>query len=142
MKKIAFLCTANSCRSQMAEGFASQLGAELVEVWSAGVISAEVSEKASVVMREARVDISGQMSKTIDEIPLQEMDLVVTLCENARQACPDVPAGVKMHIPVKDPMGAQGSPEEIMAQFRKARDEIRAIVCGILEEIGKPAAGH
>ncbi len=143
MKKIAFLCTANSCRSQMAEGFARQLGAGVVDAWSAGAMSAAVSERASMVMREAGVDISGQRSKTIDEIPLEDMDLVVTLCENARRACapfPNVPASVrKLHIAVKDPMGAQGSPEEVMAEFRRARDEIKALVSGILGDMGKKA---
>ena len=143
MKKIAFLCTANSCRSQMAEGFARKQGAGTVAAWSAGVISAEVSKRASTVMREAGVDISGQWSKTIDEIPLEDMDLVVTLCENARQgvSCRNVPASVrKLHMAVKDPMGAQGSPEEIMDDFRRARDEIKTLVAGIMEDMGKAGA--
>ncbi len=118
----------------MAEGFARQLGSGVIEAWSAGVIAAGVNENASAVMREAGVDISGQWSKTLDEIPLDQMDLVVTLCDNARY-CLDVPAGVKkLHLPVKDPVGAVGSPEEVLNKFRSAREEIRAAVSGILEE--------
>ena len=137
MKRIAFLCTGNSCRSQMAEGFARQLGAGRIEAWSAGVIAAGVSEKAASVMKEAGVDISEQRSKTFDDIPLEGMDLVVTLCDNARQTCPDVPHRVrKVHVSVKDPVGAQGTPEEIMDDFRRTRDEIRVIVSRILEAYG------
>lgn len=120
----------------MAEGFARHLGAGRVEAWSAGLITAGVSETASGVMKEAGVDISGQWSKTIEEIPIEEMDLVVTLCENAGQACVSVPhGGRKLHVPVKDPMGAQGTPGEISEEFRRARDEIRALVSRILEEM-------
>jgi arsenate reductase len=124
----------------MAEGFARHLGAGHVEAWSAGLISAEVSEMASKVMKEAGVDISNQRSKFLEEIPLEEMDLVVTLCESAGQACVSVPArGRKLHIPVKDPTGAQGSPRDVMDEFHKARDEIKAIVCRILKEMNVPS---
>ncbi len=120
----------------MAEGFARHLGNGRVEAWSAGIIAAGVHEKALLVMKEAGVDISGQRSKTIDDIPLEQMDLVVTLCENAKQTCPNVPARVrKVHISVIDPVGAQGATEDIIADFRRARDEIRAIVSRMLEEL-------
>ncbi len=120
----------------MAEGFARQLGAGAVEAWSAGIIAAGVNENAAAVMREAGVDISAQRSKTIDEIPMDEMDLVVTLCDNAARFCPDAPAGGrKLHVPVKDPVGATGAPEDVLNDFRRAREEIRAIVSGILDGI-------
>ena len=123
----------------MAEGFAAQLGA--VEVWSAGIIAAGVNERAAAVMKEAGVDISDQRSKTIDEIPIHEMDLVVTLCDVADRYCPDIPGGVrKLHIPVKDPVGATGSAEDIMDDFRRARDEIRTIVTGILSDLAQDEA--
>ena len=133
MKKIAFVCTANSCRSQMAEGFARRLGGGAVEVWSAGVIAAGVNEKAAAVMREAGVDISDQWSKTLDEIPVNEMDLVVTLCDTADRACPDLGVN-RRHIPVKDPVASVGSEQEVMNDFRRARDEIKVIVSGVLAE--------
>ena len=134
MKKIAFVCTANSCRSQMAEGFARLLGRGAVEVWSAGLIKAGVNERAAAVMREAGVDISGQWSKTLDEIPVREMDLVVTLCDNADMYCPNV-GSKKVHKPVKDPVAAVGPEKDVMNDFRRARDEIKMIVSDLLAEL-------
>ncbi len=126
----------------MAEGFARLLGHGKIEVWSAGVIAAGVNEKAEAVMREAGVDISGQWSKTLDEIPLGQMDLVVTLCGNVRY-CPGVPAEVrKLHVPVKDPVGAAGSPEEVLNEFRGARDEIKGVVARILDGFTGPLSAR
>jgi arsenate reductase len=125
MKKVMFLCTANSCRSQMAEGFAKELGKGILEVYSAGLMSAIVHKKAIAVMKEIGIDISDQTSNTIDEMLLRDMDLVVTLCDNAEDLCPSTPPGTRrLFWPIKDPVGMLGTDEEVMNEFRRARDEI------------------
>ena len=140
MFRVMFLCTANSCRSQMAEGLAKELGKGLIEVHSAGLFAASVHPKAIAVMREIGVDISRQSSKAINENLLMEMDAVITLCGNAEEACPFVPARIRrLHWPVKDPVGTTGSEEDIMREFRRARDEIKGKITGFLKglkEIG------
>jgi len=136
MKKIVFLCTANSCRSQMAEGFAKELGKGLLEVYSAGLMAAGVHRRAIAVMKEVGVDISKQKSKEIDEKLLRKMDIVVTLCGNAESSCPWTPPHIKrIHWPIEDPVGTIGTEEEIMNEFRRARDEIKERVKKLIEEI-------
>ena len=131
-----FLCTGNSCRSQMAEGFARSLGKGVVEPYSAGLFPVGVNPYAVKAMAEAGVDITGQSSKAIDGDLLMSMDLVVTLCEPAAEMCPAVPGGVRrLHWPVEDPVGARGTEDEIMKEFRRAREEIRAKVEGLVREI-------
>jgi arsenate reductase (thioredoxin) len=126
MLKVMFLCTGNSCRSQMAEGFARHLGKGLIEVYSAGLMAAGVHPRAIAVMQEVGIDISRQRSKEIDPALLRTMDLVITLCDNAAEACPRTPPFIKrLHWPVNDPVGTVGTEEEIMKEFRRARDEIR-----------------
>lgn len=121
-----FLCTGNSCRSQMAEGFAGELGKDLIEPYSAGLIAAGVNARAITVMKEIGMDISGQKSEEIDENLLRTMDIVVTLCGNAEESCPYTPPEIKrIHWPIKDPVGTIGTEEEIMKEFRRTRDEIR-----------------
>lgn len=121
--KVMFLCTGNSCRSQMAEGFARELG---LEAYSAGLFPAGLHPKAVSVMKEIGIDISGQRSKAIDGSILEKMDVVITLCGNAEKACPAVPPGVRhLHWPVKDPVGTVGDEEDILKAFRKCRDEIK-----------------
>lgn len=122
-----FLCTGNSCRSQMAEGFARQLGKEQqLQVHSAGVMAASVHPRAVAVMKEAGIDISRQRSKEIDERLLRTMDIVVTLCDNAAESCPWTPPHIKLlHWPIKDPVAARGSESRKMKDFRRARDEIK-----------------
>jgi arsenate reductase len=124
--KIMFLCTGNSCRSQMAEGLAREMGNGLVEPYSAGLMAAGVHPRAITVMNEIGIDISGQRSKSIDEKTLRTMDLVITLCDNAAESCPWTPPEVRqLHWPINDPVGTKGTEEEIMMEFRRARDEIR-----------------
>ncbi len=125
--KVMFLCTGNSCRSQMAEGFARELGRGLLEVYSAGLMAAGVHQTAVAVMKEIGIDISKQKSKEIDEALLTSMDLVVTLCDHAAEACPLTPPQIgRLHWPIKDPVGTIGPRERVMNEFRRARDEIRA----------------
>jgi arsenate reductase len=127
MMKVMFLCTGNACRSQMAEGFAREFGKGIVEPFSAGLIAAGVHPRAIAVMKEIGIDISRQRSKTIDEKLLKTMDAVITLCDNAAEACPWTPPGItRLHWPIIDPVGTVGTEEKIMKEFRRARDEIRA----------------
>jgi len=138
MKKIMFLCTANSCRSQMAEGFAREYGKGLVEVYSAGLMAAGVHIRAISVMSEIGIDIFRQKSKEIDQKLLQKMDIVITLCVNAEEYCPRTPSSIKrIHWPIKDPVGTFGNEELIMKDFRRARDEIKEKVQGLLRDIAE-----
>jgi len=125
MIRIMFLCTGNSCRSQMAEGFARKFGKDLIEPYSAGLIAAGVNPRAIAVMKESGTDISGQKSEEINEALLKTMDIVITLCSNAEESCPYTPPEIKrMHWPIKDPVGTIGTEDEIMKEFRRTRDEI------------------
>ncbi|MEK6745121.1 MAG: arsenate reductase ArsC [Nitrospirota bacterium] len=136
MLKVMFLCTGNSCRSQMAEGFARSLGEGLIEAHSAGLMAAGVNPRAIAVMEEAGIDISRQRSREIDPNLLKTMDIVITLCDNAAEACPVTPPAIqRIHWPVKDPVGAVGTGEEIMKEFRRARDEIRKKVEGFVRDL-------
>jgi len=124
--KVMFLCTGNSCRSQMAEGFARASGKGLIDVYSAGIIAAGVHPRAIAVMKELNIDISLQESKEIDDKLLKTMDVVITLCVNAEEACPWTPPEIKrIHWPINDPVGTMGAEVKIMKEFRRARDEIR-----------------
>lgn len=126
MMKVMFLCTGNACRSQMAEGFAREFGKGIIEPFSAGLIAAGVHPRAIAVMKEIGIDISRQRSKTIDEKLLKTMDAVITLCDNAAEACPWTPPGItRLHWPIIDPVGTVGTEEKIIKEFRRARDEIR-----------------
>ncbi|MBI3001272.1 MAG: PAS domain-containing protein [Deltaproteobacteria bacterium] len=126
---ILFLCTANSCRSQMAEGFARPLAPEGMSVYSAGTAPKQVNPLAIQVMKEVGVDISRQRSKGIEEIPMEQIDLVATLCGEATESCPTLPPNTRhLHWPLPDPALAAGTNEEILQAFRQVRDEIRARV--------------
>lgn len=142
MKKVMVLCTANSCRSQMAEGFLRELGRGLVEAHSAGVFAAKVHPRAIAVMKEAGIDISGQRSKPLDEELLNKMDVVITVCGNAEAFCPRTPPGIRrIHWPIDDPVGTGGSEEKIMDAFRRCRDQIREKMEGFIRELKKEEAG-
>lgn len=134
--KVMFLCTGNSCRSQMAEGWARALGGDICEVHSAGLEAHGLNPRAVAVMAEAGVDISRQASKLIDPSLLNAMDLVVTVCGDAEERCPVTPPHVRrLHWPLPDPAKAQGTEDEVMAQFRRVRDEIRTRVAALLAEL-------
>lgn len=133
---ILFLCTGNSCRSQIAEGWARQLGAGAVAVQSAGIEAHGKNPRAIEVMREAGVDISGQESTIVANDMLQAADIVVTVCGHADERCPVLPPGItRLHWPLTDPAKATGSEEQIMAEFRATRDEIEGRVSELLESI-------
>lgn len=132
MLKVLFLCTGNSCRSQMAEGWARRLKGAQIAPYSAGIEAHGLNPDAVRVMAEAGVDISGQRSKRLDELRGIEFDYVVTVCGHAHEACPVFPAKAKVvHVGFDDPprlaAGAK-SEEERLAPYRRVRDEIRAFV--------------
>jgi arsenate reductase (thioredoxin) len=136
MKKIMFLCTGNSCRSQMAQGFAREIGKGVIEPYSAGLSPKGVNERAERIMEEIGIDISKQTSKAIDEKLLKQMDIIITLCDNAAEACPWTPPEIKrIHWSLKDPAKATGTEEEIMNEFRKVRDEIERKVKDFINEV-------
>ncbi|MDT8375157.1 MAG: arsenate reductase (thioredoxin) [Mariprofundaceae bacterium] len=125
-QKVLFLCTGNSCRSQMAEGWLKHLGGDRFEVFSAGIVAHGKNPRAIAVMKEAGVDISNQQSEQLDPAILDKLDLLVTVCGNADETCPVVPARCeKQHWPFDDPAKATGSEAEIMAEFARVRDQIR-----------------
>jgi len=132
--KVMFLCTGNSCRSQMAEGFARELGRGMIEPHSAGLLETMVHPRAIAVMKEKGIDISVQRSKSIDEELLRKMDVIITLCGHAEAMCPLTPPGIRrLHWPIDDPVGIMGSEKKIMKEFRRARDEIRVKIDGFIK---------
>ncbi len=139
-KKILFLCTGNSCRSQMAEGWARALKPQAVEVWSAGIVRHGLNPLAVRVMAEAGVDIAAQNSKTLQELPPVEFDVVITLCGHAAETCPYFPGAVKrLHQGFDDPPALAkdaASEEEALGHYRRVRDEIRAFVEAMPENLG------
>lgn len=123
---ILFLCTGNSCRSQMAEGFAKAMVPEYVKVYSAGTSPIGLNANAVYVMKEAGIDISNQYSKKIEDIPANKIGTVITVCGNAEKSCPSFPGDVRrLHWPIPDPAIASGDKESILQQFRTVRDIIR-----------------
>ena len=127
--KVLFLCTGNSCRSQMAEGWAQHLKSDVIDAYSAGIRPIGVSSRAIKTMAEAGVDISTHTSKSIDDLGDVDFDYVVTLCDNAAQNCPIFPGKAKViHKPFKDPYFASGSEKQVMAEFRKVREQIKAFI--------------
>lgn len=135
---ILFLCTGNSCRSQMAEGWAKALKAETIDAYSAGIEKHGLNPLAVKVMAEAGVDISSQYSKTIDELPVREFDLVITLCGHANETCPFFP-GKQIHCGFDDPpkLAANAkTEEEKLVHYRKVRDEIQEYIYSLPESLG------
>ena len=133
---ILFLCTGNSCRSQMAEGWARALANENITVQSAGIEAHGKNPRAIAVMAEAGIDISAQESTRVDDAMLQAADRVITVCGHADEHCPALPpATTKEHWPLEDPARASGSEDEIMHVFRASRDDIKQRVSELLQRI-------
>jgi arsenate reductase len=137
---LLFLCTGNSCRSQMAEGWARTLrgrwGGDWLSVQSAGIEAHGKNPRAIAVMNEAGVDISEQESTRLTDAMLAAADYLVTVCGHADEHCPVVPGHVrKEHWPLSDPAKATGTEAEIMAAFRASRDDIRSRVADLLERL-------
>lgn len=133
-KSILFLCTGNSCRSQIAEGFARAMFSNEWKIYSAGTMAAGVSLLAIEAMKEIGIDISGQYSKTLDAIPIDEIGYLVTLCNDARISCPVFPRAVfNEHWPIVDPITVtEGDPREVV---RRTRDEIKRRMEDLLKRL-------
>jgi len=133
--KVLFLCTGNSCRSQMAEGWAKTLKAGDLEPYSAGIETHGLNPQAVRVMAEAGVDISGQRSKHVDELAGIDFDYVVTVCDHAHELCPVLPGAAPIiHVGFDDPprLAAETrSGEEALRIYRRVRDEIRDFITGL-----------
>ncbi len=125
-KRVLFLCTHNSARSQMAEGLLRALGRGSFESFSAGTEQTRVRPEAITAMAELGIDISGQTSKTLDIYLSEPFDEVITVCDSANESCPVFPgARSRRHWSIDDPSGVKGSDEERLAAFRRARDDVR-----------------
>jgi arsenate reductase len=134
-KEVLFLCTANSCRSQMAEGFARSLAPKGVRVYSAGTEPRQIHPLAVKAMKEQGIDISDQRSKGLEAVPLEKIDVVVTLCGEAAERCPALPKKTEhLHWPLPDPALAQGAEDVVLKTFRAVRDEIRVRVEELFSE--------
>jgi arsenate reductase (thioredoxin) len=142
--KVLFLCTGNSCRSQMAEGWARHLKDGVIEPWSAGIEKHGLNPHAVKVMSETGVDISSQYSKTLDDISDVKFDWVVTVCGHAHETCPVFPGGARVvHVGFDDPprlAKAETDPEKALGHYRRVRDEIRAFIERLPEALSSPGA--
>jgi len=134
-KRILILCTANSARSQLAEGLLRYDHGDKFEVESAGTKATLVRPEALKVMAEIGIDISGHRSKVVDEFANQSFDYVLTVCDNAKESCPIFPGhGNPIHHSFDDPAAVQGTDEERLASFRRVRDEIRTYLRSFASE--------
>jgi arsenate reductase len=137
---ILFLCTGNSCRSQMAEGWARHMVGSNHQIQSAGIEAHGKNPRAIAVMAEVGIDISGQESTRLTDKMLQDADVLVTVCGHADEHCPVLPSGKqKIHWPLTDPAKAKGTEAEIMAEFRATRDEVSERVVDLLEQVLRPS---
>lgn len=125
-KKILVLCTGNSCRSQIAEGYLRHFAGPKADIYSAGVETHGVNPKAIATMREDGIDISNHTSNHVDEYASIDFDFIITVCDNAKERCPYFPTKAKkFHYNFPDPAKAQGTEEEIMEEFRRVRQMIK-----------------
>ena len=128
-KKVLFLCTGNSARSQMAEGLMRHFLGDEFEVFSAGVEPKGVHAKAVKAMREIGVDISRQQSKHAHDLPVKEFDYIITLCDHVAQNCPVILGkGVRLHHGFSDPAAVQGKEQDMLEAFREVRDELKQFI--------------
>ena len=143
--RMLFICTHNSCRSQMAEGWAKALRGQDVDAYSAGTEPTSVDPKAVQVMREAGVDISGQTSKSLADIAGLNFDCAVTMCGSARETCPVFPGATKVvHRGFDDPPQLArdaATEEEALDHYRRIRDEIKLMVMGLPDNLEKESVG-
>lgn len=134
-----FLCTGNSCRSQMAEGFCRKYWGNEFNVYSAGTKKHGMNERAMKVMKEAGIDISSHYSKMVEELPNISFDYVITVCDHAHENCPYLPGVKIMHIGFQDPPALtkeMNNEEEILSVYRRVRDEIEVAVKILPEFLG------
>ncbi len=127
MKKVLVLCTGNSCRSQMAEGYLRHFAGDRAIIKSAGVETHGVNPRAVAIMKEDGVDISAHTSNNVDEYRSLEFDFIITVCDHAKERCPVIPGkAMRLHYNFPDPAKATGSDEEVLEKFRATRNLIRA----------------
>lgn len=127
MKKVLVLCTGNSCRSQIAEGYLRHFAGDKADVYSAGVETHGVNPRAIAIMAEDGIDISHHTSNNIEEYGDIDFDFVITVCDNAKERCPYFPTNAKkLHHNFPDPAKAAGSEEEVLAEFRAVCEQIKA----------------
>lgn len=126
MKKILVLCTGNSCRSQIAEGYLKHFAGTKAEIFSAGVETHGVNPRAAIIMEEDAIDISSHTSNNISEFRDVDFDFVITVCDSAKEQCPFFSSkAIKFHRNFSDPAKAVGSDEDVLREFRQVRDEIK-----------------
>jgi arsenate reductase len=126
MKNVLVLCTGNSCRSQLAEGYLRHFAGGKANIYSAGIETHGVNPKAIRVMAEDHIDISGHASNHVNDYINIEFDYLITVCDNANEACPFFPGkALRFHHNFPDPAKAKGTPEEIINEFRRVRDMIK-----------------
>lgn len=126
MKNILVLCTGNSCRSQIADGYLTHFAGEKAKVYSAGVETHGVNPRAIKIMAEDNIDISANSSNNVDEYFDIPFDYIITVCDNAKERCPYFPSNAqKLHFNFPDPAKATGTEDEILAEFRRVRDMIK-----------------
>lgn len=140
--KILFLCTGNSCRSQMAEGWARHLKSDLIEAYSAGIETHGLNPNAVRVMAEAGVDITTQRSKHVDDLKHIQFDYVITVCDHAHESCPLFAGQAKIvHVGFDDPprLAKEAKTEQAALDcYRRVRDEIRSFVAGLPDNLTQP----
>ncbi len=126
MENILVLCTGNSCRSQMAQGYLQYFAGDRAKIYSAGIATHGVNPKAVQVMAEDHINISGYTSNHVDEYLQIPFDAVITVCDNANEACPFLPSNIqRFHHNFPDPAKADGSPEDVLNAFRSVRDSVK-----------------
>lgn len=125
MKSVLILCTGNSCRSQMAEGWIKHYAGDMADVFSAGLVAHGLNPYSVAVMKQVNIDISGYRSKTIHELPPRSYDYIITLCDNAREKCPELPGeAIRIHKSFEDPAEFSGSESEMLKIFTGLRNAI------------------
>lgn len=126
MKKVLVLCTGNSCRSQIAEGYLKYFAGNKAQIYSAGIETHGVNPKAIEIMKRDGIDISAHTSNNVNEYTDIDFDFVITVCDNAKESCPYFPGkAVKLHYNFPDPAKAKGTEEEVMQQFTEVREMIK-----------------
>lgn len=135
MKNVLVLCTGNSCRSQIAEGYLKHFAGDKAKIYSAGIETHGVNPKAIEIMKRDGIDISNHTSNNINEYLDIDFDYVITVCDNAKENCPYFPTrAIKLHYNFPDPAKAQGTDEEIMERFREVRELIRKYIQNFVNE--------
>lgn len=139
MKKVLVLCTGNSCRSQIAEGYLRHFAGDAAQIYSAGIETHGVNPKAIETMKEDGIDISGHTSNNINEYRDIAFDFVITVCDHAKESCPYFPTNaVKLHYNFPDPAKATGTEDEIKEQFRSVRQMIKDYTQSFVNKYIKP----